>query len=116
MGQKTIIAKVFRLNPQEDNSARYDVYRVFCDRSISVLNLLYYIHHSLDPSLAFRNYFCHLGVCLSCLLRINGRNLRGCTKMFNPGDHVTIEPPSGYRVVRDLVVDFGAKGRSFENV
>ena len=112
MGQNVIIAKVFRLNPQDENSTRYDVYRVSCDRTISVLNLLYYIHHNLDPTLAFRNYFCHLGVCMSCLLSIDGRNVRGCTKMLNPGDHVTIEPPSGYRVVRDLVVDFGVKGRS----
>jgi len=109
MRERFITAKVLRFNPQKDKYPKYEVYKIECDKSISVLNLLNYIHQNLDQSLAYRNYFCHLGVCLSCLLHIDGRNIRGCSKIVNPGDSVTIEPPTGYKLARDLVVDFGEK-------
>lgn len=109
MEESVITARVFRFNPQKDENPKYVVYEVQSDKSISVLNLLNYIHHNLDRSLAYRNYICHLGVCMSCLLHIDGKNVRGCSKIVRPGDTVHIEPPAGYEVVRDLVVDFRTK-------
>jgi succinate dehydrogenase/fumarate reductase-like Fe-S protein len=109
MQENVVTAKVLRFNPHKDKVPKYELYMVQSDRSISVLNLLHLIHQNLDRTLAYRNYFCHLGVCLSCLLHIDGKNLKGCTKTVNPGDTVTIEPPKGYTVIRDLVVSFGVK-------
>jgi len=112
MAEGIITAEVFRFNPEKDDNPNYVVYKVQSDKGISVLNLLSYIQLNLDRSLAYRNYFCHLGVCMSCLLHINGKNLRGCTKIIKPGDKIKIDPPKGYKVIRDLVVDFSTKKKS----
>lgn len=109
MEEKIITAKVFRFNPEKEEKPRYDMFKIKTDKNMSVLNLLFYIQQNLDQSLAYRNYFCNLGICLSCLLYIDGKNLRGCTKTVNPGDTVTVGPPKGYEVIRDLVVDFNIK-------
>jgi succinate dehydrogenase / fumarate reductase iron-sulfur subunit len=107
--RNVITAKVFRFNPEKEKEPKFDTFMIPCDKSLSVLNLLSYIQHNLDQSLGYRNYFCTVGVCISCLLCINGKNLRGCTKTIPPGDSVTIEPAKGYKVIRDLVVDFDRK-------
>ena len=109
MEGRVITAEVFRFNPEKDDVPQYVVYKVQRDQPLSALKLLHYIHLHLDRSLAYRNYFCYLGVCMSCLLRIDGKNMRGCTKIIEPGESIRIEPPQGYRVIRDLVVDFGKK-------
>lgn len=111
MEKKVIIANVFRFNPQIDENPKYEVYEIQTNQSISVLNLLLYIHQHMDRSLAYRNYFCNLGLCMSCLICLNGKNVRGCTESVDPGDTVTIEPAAGYEVIRDLVVDFRRRRR-----
>jgi succinate dehydrogenase / fumarate reductase iron-sulfur subunit len=109
MREKVITARVFRFNPKIDKNPKYEIYEIQNQSSTSVLNLLTYIHQNIDRSLAYRNYFCNVGLCRSCLLQIDGKNLRGCSKIVNPGDTVTIEPAKGYEVIRDLVVDFSSK-------
>lgn len=113
MGERIITANVFRFNPQIDENPKYEVYKIQAEKSISILNLLNYIRRNMDRSLAYRNYSCNLGLCLSCLIHINGKSVRGCTKKVSPGDTVTIEPAIGYEVIRDLVVDFRTKKRSY---
>jgi len=112
MGEKVITARVFRFNPQKEKNPNYEVYKIQTDKHISVLNLIAYIHQNIDRTLAYRNYICNVGVCLSCLLQIDGKNARACTKTVNPGDTITIEPPKGFQVIRDLVVDFRAKKKA----
>lgn len=73
---------------------------------MTVLAILRYIFRSLDPSLAFRDYDCYQGVCMSCLMVINGKQLRACSTLVEPGQEVTIEPISGHPLIKDLVVSF----------
>lgn len=68
--------------------------------------------HEQDASFACRTPMCFKGVCGDCLVRVNGRNVRGCTTLVRPGETVTLEPHSGYELVRDVVVDFSRRRTS----
>ena len=109
MRKKIITARVFRFNAEIDDEPRYQVFEIENEGSFPVFELVRYIHQNIDQTLGYRNYYCNIGRCMSCLLNIDGKNTRGCTKMVNPGDTVTIAPAKGYKVIRDLVVDFRLK-------
>jgi succinate dehydrogenase/fumarate reductase-like Fe-S protein len=40
-------------------------------------------------------------------MMVNGKGLRTCLKLLKPGENLTVEPISGFPVIKDLVVDFG---------
>ena len=101
-----ITLNVFRFDPKDDESGRYEKYEIRTDNSMSVLAALRYIYENIDPMVAFRNYECYLGICSSCLMRVNGKNVRACSTLLNPGDEVRIDPIKSKKVIRDLVVDF----------
>ena len=108
MKDNVITIKIERFNPKVDKSARYQEYRVETEESMTVLDLVKYIHDNVDRTLAYRNVRCYLGVCTACLMAINGKNLRACSTSVSPGDELTIGPArKNYPVIRDLVVDFG---------
>jgi succinate dehydrogenase/fumarate reductase-like Fe-S protein len=106
MDRRVITAHVFRFDPLHDASACYQTYRVETSDAISAMILMRLIHEQ-DPTLACRTPMCFKGVCGSCLVRLNGRDVRGCATLVGPGDTVTLEPHSAYELIRDLVVDFG---------
>lgn len=112
MKKNVIIATVQRFNPTLDQSPSYQVYEVESEKSMLVLSLIKKIHDNIDRSLAYRNVGCNLGVCVACLMNINGKNLRACTTLVRPGDNVSIGPVEKYPIVRDLVVDFGGTERT----
>ncbi|MEW6524436.1 MAG: 2Fe-2S iron-sulfur cluster-binding protein [Bacillota bacterium] len=99
--------KVFRFDPDRDGTSRHQVYQIPWSEGLSVLEALRYIYEHLDGSLAFRNYHCGRGLCASCLMSINGQNKRSCHFLVSHEEEVTVEPASGYPIIRDLVVDFG---------
>lgn len=107
MKNNVIAAKIQRFNPKVDDVPWYQEYKVETEESISVLDLVKYIHNNMDRTLAYRNVGCYMGVCIACLMNINGKNLRACSTTVSPGDELTIEPAKKYIVIRDLVVDFG---------
>jgi len=107
MRRNVITAKVQRFNPALDQSPSYQVYEIESEESMLVLNLIKKIHDDIDRSLAYRNVSCNLGICIACLMNVNGKNLRACTIVVKPGDNVTLRPAKGYQIIRDLVVDFG---------
>lgn len=115
MKKNVITAKVQRFNPTLDHSPSYRLYEIESEESMLVLSLINKIHDNIDRSLAYRNVGCNLGVCAACLMNINGKNLRACSTIVQPGDNVTIEPAQKYPVVRDLVVDFGASRERTES-
>ncbi len=61
---------------------------------------------NIDSSLAFR-YSCRAGLCGVCILKVNGKACMSCHKIADK--EMTIEPPSQYTVIKDLVVDFQKK-------
>jgi fumarate reductase (CoM/CoB) subunit B len=73
-----------------------------------VTDVLNYIYQNRDQSLAFR-YSCRAGLCGVCLLKVNGKACLSCHRIAEK--EMTIEPPSQYSVIKDLVVDFPKKGK-----
>ena len=116
MAELSITARAFRYDPVVDAEPRYQTYRVATADPISAMTLMRLIHEQ-DPSFACRTPMCFKGVCGSCLMRLNGRNVRGCATLVNPGDEVTLEPHPAYPLIRDLVVDFSQRssGRPAED-
>jgi len=98
-----ITVKVFRYNPLQDVSPRYDVFKVPYAKGTKVLDSLIYIYENLDSSLAFR-WSCKNVQCGSCAVLVNGKPFLACEK--EPPENAVLEPLSGFPVVRDLVVDF----------
>lgn len=89
--------------------------------ALSVMAILAIVH-GRDSSFACRTSMCYKGKCGSCLVRVNGRDVFGCTTLISPGETVVIEPHSKFSLIRDTVVDFsqpvagkGKEGSSHEN-
>src|SRR5690349_17976829 len=102
-----IHAKVYRYTPGGEQEGRLEEFAVESEEPLSVMMLLAKIH-DLDPGFACRTSTCFRGNCGSCLVRVNGKDVLGCVTMVQPGETVVVEPHSGYRVIRDVVVDFAA--------
>lgn len=70
----------------------------------TLLGCLNHIKTKIDPTLTF-SHSCRSGVCGSCAVRVNGREVLMCEYKPKSGDRV--EPIRNTRVIRDLVVDGG---------
>jgi succinate dehydrogenase / fumarate reductase, iron-sulfur subunit len=100
-----IKVKVFRFTPGEDSQGRFQEFAVETGEALSVMALLAKVHE-LDPGFACRTSTCFKGFCGSCLVRADGKDVFGCTTLIKPGEAVTIEPHSKFKIIRDVVVDF----------
>jgi len=105
-----ITARAFRFDPAVDQEPHFETYAVDVDGPISVMILMRKVHEQ-DPTFACRTSMCLKGVCGSCLVRVDGYDVLGCSTLVRPGDAVTLEPHSRYQHVRDLVVDFSREIR-----
>lgn len=106
-GEKGIItARLYRCNPAVSDESRYDTYKVESDHAMTVLAILRHIFRFLDASVAFRDFECYRGVCLSCEMSIKGRKVKACSIMVRPGEEITLDPLQGYPLIKDLVVAF----------
>ncbi len=100
-GEK-ISVKIRRLAPSADGGPCYQVYRVPLVKGFSVMGVLDYIYEELDGTLAYHSHeACLRGVCGRCMMIINGEAGLACQTLVQ-GD-LTLEPPPGVRVVKDLV-------------
>ena len=106
MDMKNFALKIFRFNPPSDSKPSYKEYEIRFGGSMSVLMALEYIYEHMDETLAFRRYCCGTSRCNSCLMRANGKKIRACSTLVEEGKTVVVEPIEGYRVIKDLVVDF----------
>ena len=97
--------QAYRFDPAKPDQACFQSYTVPTAEPLSVMALMAEIH-AIDAGFACRTSTCFKGQCGSCVVRVNGRDALGCVTMVQPGETVTLEPHSKYRVVRDLVVDF----------
>lgn len=79
----------------------YEEYNVPFLEGRSVLGILQYIFEVLDPTLAFGGS-CRVGLCASCLVRVNGKVMRACTTI--PKEDFILEPFRHDCVTRDLIV------------
>ncbi len=110
--------RIFRFDPQQEASPRFQEYLVRVEPIDKILDCLNRIRWEQDPSLSFRMSCAH-GICGSDGMRINGVCTLACQRLTKnyPDDPITIEPLPNLRVVKDLVVDiepFFEKHRSLK--
>lgn len=100
--------KVFRFNPEKgETKPRFDTFTVEADPKEKVLDLLHRIKWEQDGTLAFRRSCAH-GICGSCAMKINGRNMLSCEanlSNFKDPTRIVVEPVQSLPVLKDLVVD-----------
>src|SRR5512146_1100259 len=100
-----VTLKIKRFNPEKDPKAYYAEYDTEVEPTDRVLDALNYVKWYRDGSITYRRSCAH-GVCGSDAMRINGRNRLACKVLIKDvGDHITLEPMLGLRVIKDLVVD-----------
>ena len=98
----TIKAEVFRYNPSVDDAPYYKTYEVpRLHPMMSVLQVLRYIHDNVEP-ISFE-YTCRSISCGTCGMMVNGTPGLACGTPCP--DEAKIEPLTGFRVVKDLIVD-----------
>jgi succinate dehydrogenase / fumarate reductase iron-sulfur subunit len=99
--------RVYRFNPEADQTPRYDVFLVDATPSDRILDCLNKIRWEQDSSLAFRMSCAH-GICGSDGLTVNGSPVLACQKLVKDYDYtkeILVEPLKFFPVVKDLVVD-----------
>lgn len=107
MSNESVFLKVFRYDPSIEHAPTYKNYEIPWREGLLLLNALKYIRDNLDETLAFRNYCCGCSWCMSCLMMVNGKAHRACSRLLKAGESLLIEPLKGKPVIKDLVVDFG---------
>lgn len=102
-----VTLRIFRFNPETDKKPHYDNFTVDAEPNDRVLDLLEYIKGYRDGTLSFRRSCAH-GVCGSDAMRINGVNRLACKVLVHDlgKSKITVEPLLGFRVLKDMIVDF----------
>jgi len=102
---RKVTLRLQRFNPEVDPAPHYREYVVEVEPTDRVLDALNQVKWYQDGTLTFRRSCAH-GICGSDAMRINGVNRLACkVLMRDVGDHVTVEPLMGFRVIKDMAVD-----------
>jgi len=110
MKKNSITLKIYRSDAE---NSTFRTYEISIEEPITLQNAIRYVYEKLDRTLAFRNYSCYKGVCGTCTVKLNGKNVRSCSVLLYPGDEAIVEPADGFFIIRDLVVDFDRKKDKF---
>ena len=101
----TTTFKVFRYDPDNGRGPRFQEFEVETHKGMTILEGLFYILETHDPSLAFR-CSCRSAICGSDALHVNGQYRLACkTQIEAVGSPVVIRPLAHLPVLKDLVVD-----------
>ncbi len=112
MTDQTLQLKVYRQDPGAgETEGRLQVYTVPWWDGIKVLDGLRYIQEEVDHSLAVR-WSCRIEDCRTCQMHVNGKTVLAC--QIPLADGMVIEPVPRYRLIRDVVVEFGERMESSE--
>lgn len=90
--------KILVKRSHEDKPQGYEV----DFENVTLLTILNHIKTKVDPTLTY-SQGCRSGVCGSCAVRVNGREVLMCEYKPNSGD--LVEPMRNANVIRDLVVE-----------
>jgi succinate dehydrogenase/fumarate reductase-like Fe-S protein len=107
MSTEPVVLKIFRYDPDVDRAPRYEQYQVPWQEGLLLLCALKYVRDNFDETLAFRDYCCGCSWCTSCVMTVDGKGIRTCSRPLRPGESLLIEPMRGFPIIRDLAVDFG---------
>jgi len=107
MSNEPVQLKVFRYDPSIDHTPTYKSYQVPWRDGLLLLSAIKYVRDNLDETLAFRDYCCGCSWCTSCIMTVDGKGMRTCSRPLKPGESLLVEPMRGFPVIKDLAVDFG---------
>ncbi|MEA4814113.1 MAG: 2Fe-2S iron-sulfur cluster-binding protein [Oscillospiraceae bacterium] len=93
-----------KIKRSQPKPGRFQTYEVPYVKGMTVLTALRYIWENMDSTLAYRNNHCGRGVCMACLVKLNGKVCRACSSQMMSGETYTVEPAND-KVIRDLVVE-----------
>jgi len=97
--------RILRFNPDQDEAAHWENYRVRYQRLDRVLDALHQIKWEQDGTLTFRRSCAH-GICGSDAMLVNGVNRLACKILIKDlKQPITVEPIRGLPVEKDLIVD-----------
>ncbi|MEM0363005.1 MAG: succinate dehydrogenase/fumarate reductase iron-sulfur subunit [Sulfolobaceae archaeon] len=106
--EQEVILKIKRFNPEK--GFWWQEYKLKVDRFTQFTEALRRIKSEQDPTLSYRAS-CHMAVCGSCGMKINGEPRLACktlvldiVKRYN-NNVITIEPMDYFRTIKDLIVD-----------
>jgi fumarate reductase iron-sulfur subunit len=112
MSERLVEMEVLRYNPETDSEPHFQRYSVPCQEEWVVLDALNQIKESIDATLSYR-WSCHMAVCGSCGMMINGEPKLACKSFVrNYEGVIRVEPLAHFPIERDLVTvidDFMAK-------
>ncbi|XDF45356.1 succinate dehydrogenase/fumarate reductase iron-sulfur subunit [Saccharolobus solfataricus] len=107
--EEEVILKVKRFNPEK--GYWWAEYKLKVDRFTQFTEALRRIKSEQDPTLSYRAS-CHMAVCGSCGMKINGEPRLACktlvldvVKKYN-NNVITIEPMDYFKPIKDLIVDW----------
>jgi succinate dehydrogenase/fumarate reductase-like Fe-S protein len=107
MSNAPVQLKIFRYDPSVDQAPVYKDYAVPYHEGLLLLMAVKYVRDNLDDTLAFRDYCCGCSWCMSCMMTVNGKGMRTCSRVLEPGESILLEPMRGFPVIKDLAVDYG---------
>ncbi len=103
MSERIVELEVLRFNPETDAEPRFQRYSVPCMNEWVVLDALNHVKESIDPTLSYR-WSCHMAVCGSCGMMINGEPKLACKAFLREYEGVIrVEPLAHFPIQRDLV-------------
>lgn len=100
--------KILRFDPSVDQEPYYKEYEISdydnaSSGPLTVLKALHWINRYIED-VAY-DYNCRKGFCGLCGMLIDGQAKLACETGVKNGGTVTLEPLSGFPVIRDLIVD-----------
>jgi fumarate reductase iron-sulfur subunit len=103
MSGRQIELEVLRYNPETDSEPHFQRYTVTCEEEWVVLDVLNHVKETIDTTLSYR-WSCHMAVCGSCGMMINGEPKLACKSFLRDYQGVIrVEPLAHFPIERDLV-------------
>jgi succinate dehydrogenase/fumarate reductase-like Fe-S protein len=103
--KRSVEIRIRRLSAPK-GSPEESVYLLDYYEGMTLHRALEEIYQKLDSTLAYRPYRCNKGICMSCLVSVDGKRRQSCTIFLRPGDRVLVESEKEHPRVRDLVTAF----------
>ena len=112
-----ITFRIFRFDPLEDASPRFEDFPYEVRGKESVLEALLQIRNEQDSTLAFR-YSCREAICGACAMVINGKFDLACRTLLDSSSPslIVIEPLPNLEIQKDLLVDMEPFWKALEKI
>lgn len=101
-----MVINIERFHPDRKDLSlsRYEVDASIA-KDMTIMDMLNYLSENLDQTLSYYSHsVCNHGICLRCIMTLNGKNVLACTTQVPELPEITIGPAKGKNVVKDLIV------------